>query len=127
MTHFSNITQQLDVVHQGLKKHLETADSQLANAVSSMSSGLDQWIESLDAASDKMLKTARGFIGLYGNLDEVLTDMNKQLEVMKGAMRDQFALLTSYKKELSELSKTASSLRNTQAVASGSSNAAGGN
>lgn len=127
MTHFSNITQQLDVVHQGLKKHLETADSQLANAVSSMSSGLDQWIESQDAASDKMLKTARGFNGLYGNLDEVLTDMNKQLEVMKGAMRDQFALLTSYKKELSELSKTASSLRNTQAVASGSSNAAGGN
>lgn len=74
-----------------------------------------------------MLKPARGFNGLYGNLDEVLTDMNKQLEVMKGAMRDQFALLTSYKKELSELSKTASSLRNTQAVASGSSNAAGGN
>ena len=52
MTHFSNITQQLDVVHQGLKKHLETADSQLANAVSSMSLGLDQWIESQDAAGD---------------------------------------------------------------------------
>ena len=127
MDHFSHINEQLDVVHQGLKKHLETADSQLANAVSSMSSGLDHWIESQDAASDKMLKTARGFNGLYANLGDVLTDMNKKLEAMKGAMKDQLALMTSYSKELRELSKTASSLRTTQNLGSGSSNAPGGN
>ena len=109
MEHFSNLTQQLDVVHQGLKKHLETADSQLANAVSSMSSGLDHWIESQETASDKMLKTAQNFNVLYRSLDDVLTGMNQRLEVTKTSMNEQLALLQTLAKEVDDFGKTTAS------------------